>query len=111
MMYDIPALQYIYGANFAINGTNSVYTWSPTTGEMSINGVGQGAPGDNLIFMTIWDGGGTDTYDLSNYSTSLTVNLSPGDWSVRRLARQSRRGPYAAAISPTRCSTMATPPR
>ena len=26
-----------------------------------------GAPGGNRIFMTIWDGGGNDTYDLSNY--------------------------------------------
>jgi serralysin len=46
MMEDIRALQYLYGANFATNSTNSVYTWSPTTGQMFINGVGQGAPGD-----------------------------------------------------------------
>ena len=82
MMEDIRALQYLYGANFATNSTNSVYTWSPTTGQMFINGVGQGAPGDNIIFMTVWDGGGTDTYDFSNYTTNLTVNLSPGYWTV-----------------------------
>ena len=41
MMYDIAALQQIYGANYGFNSGDSVYTWNPTTGEMSINGVGQ----------------------------------------------------------------------
>ncbi len=41
-------------------------------------GVGIDA-GGNRIFATIWDGGGTDTYDLSAYSTDLTLNLQPGE--------------------------------
>jgi Ca2+-binding RTX toxin-like protein len=81
MMYDIAALQKIYdGANWTFNSGDSTYTWSPTTGEMSINGTGQGAPGANRVFMTVWDGGGNDTYDLSAYSTGLTVDLRPGEW-------------------------------
>jgi serralysin len=47
MMYDIAAIQHIYGANYATNGGNTTYSWSPTTGEMLIDGVGQGAPGGN----------------------------------------------------------------
>jgi hypothetical protein len=43
MQYDIAALQYMYGANFGTNNGDSVYTFSQTTGEMFINGVGQGA--------------------------------------------------------------------
>ena len=88
MMYDIAALQAMYGANFNTNSGNSVYTWNPTTGEMSINGVGQGAPGNgaggsaNRVFETIWDGGGTDTYDLSNYGGGVTIDLTPGGWST-----------------------------
>lgn len=82
MMYDIAALQVMYGANFNTNSGNTTYTWSATTGEMFINGVGQGAPGGNRIFLTIWDGNGTDTYDFSNYSTNLTVNLNPGSFSI-----------------------------
>ncbi len=82
MMYDIAALQTMYGANFNTNSGNTTYTWSPTTGEMFINGVGQGAPGGNRIFMTIWDGNGVDTYDFSNYTTNLTVNLNPGSFSI-----------------------------
>jgi serralysin len=80
MMLDIAALQRMYGANFTSNAGNTVYTWSPSTGEWSIDGVGQGIPGDNRIFMTVWDGGGTDTYDLSGYSTALTIDLRPGEW-------------------------------
>ena len=88
MMWDIAALQYLYGANFNTNNTNTTYTFSATTGEMSINGVGQGAPGagaggtSNRIFLTVWDGGGTDTYDFSNYTTNQSINLAPGGWSV-----------------------------
>jgi serralysin len=82
MMYDIAALQHMYGANYATNGGNTTYSWSPTTGEMFINGVGQGAPGANRVFQTVWDGGGTDVYDFSNYATNLTVDLRPGHWTT-----------------------------
>lgn len=81
MMYDISALQAMYGANFDHNASDTVYEFSPTTGEMSINGVAQGTPGDNRIFRTIWDGDGTDTYNFLNYTTDLNVNLAPGQWS------------------------------
>jgi serralysin len=33
------------------------------------------------VFETIWDGGGIDTYDFSNYSTNLSISLGPGNWS------------------------------
>lgn len=83
---DIAALQFLYGANYAATGEvwsgNTVYTFSPTTGEMSINGVGQGTPAGNRIFRTIWDGHGEDTYDLSNYSTNLDIDLAPGAFST-----------------------------
>jgi serralysin len=81
MMYDIAAIQYMYGANFNHNSGNTVYTFSPTTGEMFVNGVGQGTPEDNHIFRTIWDGNGTDTYDFSNYTSDLEIDLAPGGWS------------------------------
>ncbi|WP_075216480.1 M10 family metallopeptidase [Mongoliimonas terrestris] len=87
MMYDIAAIQRLYGANFATNAGDSVYRWSPTTGEMSINGAGQGAPGGNKILMTVWDGGGTDTYDLSAYGGGVNVDLRPGAWSTTAAAQ------------------------
>ena len=84
MMYDIAALQQIYGANYGFNAGNSIYTWSATTGEMFINGVGQGAPGNgaggnqNRVFLTIWDGGGTDTYDLFSFGGGVTIDCGLG---------------------------------
>ncbi|MCS3726381.1 M10 family metallopeptidase C-terminal domain-containing protein [Bradyrhizobium betae] len=84
MANDILALQTMYGANFTTQSGTTVYTWSPTTGQEFINGVGQLAPGGgaggsaNRIYETVWDGGGVDTYDLSNYTTNLSINLNPG---------------------------------
>jgi Ca2+-binding RTX toxin-like protein len=99
MMLDIAALQKIYdGANYTFNASNSVYTWSATTGEMSINGTGQGAPGNgaggsaNRVFMTIWDGGGDDTYDLSNYAGGTTIDLRPGEWTTTAQAQLANLG-------------------
>ncbi|MBR0846702.1 M10 family metallopeptidase C-terminal domain-containing protein [Bradyrhizobium diazoefficiens] len=88
MANDILALQTMYGANYTTQGGNTVYSWSPTTGQEYINGVGQLAPGtgtggsSNRIYETVWDGGGVDTYDLSNYTTNLSINLNPGAASV-----------------------------
>jgi serralysin len=95
MMYDIAALQYVYGANYNSNSGDSVYSWSPSSGEMFIDGAGQGAPGANRVFMTVWDGGGTDTYDLSNYATGVEIDLRPGQWtttSATQLAKLHRNG-------------------
>lgn len=88
MANDILALQTLYGANYTTQSGSTVYTWSPTTGQEFINGVGQLAPGGgvggsaNRIYETVWDGGGVDTYDLSNYTTNLSINLNPGASSV-----------------------------
>jgi serralysin len=95
MMYDIAAVQHIYGANFNTNSGDTRYSWSPSTGEMFVNGAGQGAAGGNRIFQTLWDGGGTDTYAFSNYATNLSVDLRPGAWtttSTTQLARLHYNG-------------------
>lgn len=80
MMLDIAALQQAYGANHATRAGDTVYRFDPVTGEMSIDGVGQGAPGDNRLFLTIWDGDGVDAYDFSAYATDLSIDLAPGGW-------------------------------
>ncbi|MBP7241446.1 M10 family metallopeptidase C-terminal domain-containing protein [Amaricoccus sp.] len=78
MMYDIAALQHMYGADFGINSGDTRYSWDPTNGRTYVNGQLAINPGGNRIFQTIWDGGGNDTYDLSNYATDLEINLTPG---------------------------------
>lgn len=84
MMYDIAALQYMYGVNYGTNAGDSSYTWNPASGALSINGSAyvDAAPDTPVIFMTVWDGSGSDTYDFSNYTTNLEINLNPGGWST-----------------------------
>jgi serralysin len=82
MMQDIAALQYMYGADFTDNAGNTTYRWNPATGQSYVNGVLAIDPGGNRVFQTIWDGNGTDTYDLSNYATNLDVDLTPGGHST-----------------------------
>ncbi|WP_448191523.1 M10 family metallopeptidase C-terminal domain-containing protein [Azospirillum sp. sgz301742] len=67
MLDDIAAVQYMYGANYASNVDDTTYRFSPDQG---------------VIFRTIWDGGGTDTYDLSDFREGVNVNLQPGQWST-----------------------------
>ena len=87
MLDDIRALQFLYGANFNTHAGSTVYKWTPNSGGMTINENGEGAvaqpaPIINKIGVTIWDGGGTDTYDFSSYATGLTIDLQPGHWST-----------------------------
>ncbi|MGZ8359753.1 MAG: M10 family metallopeptidase C-terminal domain-containing protein [Allosphingosinicella sp.] len=82
MMLDIAALQKLYGANFTYYSGDTNYSWSPNTGQMFINGGSQWLPPANRIFMTIWDGGGNDTYDLSAYSGPVQIDLRPGYWTT-----------------------------
>ncbi|MCV3768550.1 M10 family metallopeptidase [Rhizobium sp. TRM95796] len=82
MMADIAALQKMYGADYTTNKTNTTYKWSPANGDTYVNGkVGVDAGGSE-IFATIWDGGGTDTYDLKSYTTSLSIDLRAGGHST-----------------------------
>ena len=82
MLYDIAALQHMYGANFTTRAGDTVYHWDPASGQLSIDGIAQTAPAANRVFMTVWDGGGHDTYDLSAYTQGVSVDLRPGEWTV-----------------------------
>lgn len=92
MMLDIAALQHIYGADFGFRRGDTVYRFSPITGEMLVNGVGTGDPEGDTIFRTIWDGGGIDTFNFSNYTTNLKVNLAPGENSLISVAQRANLG-------------------
>jgi serralysin len=88
----------MYGADYNFRAANTVYTWSPTTGETFVDGVGQGAPGNgiggsaNRIFLTVWDGGGIDTYSFANYTTAVRVNLGPGSYVALDQAQRAYLG-------------------
>jgi serralysin len=81
MMLDIASLQQMYGADFSTNYGPTTYTWD-TNGGMHINKAATpalDAPGTDTIFMTLWDGGGIDTIDASNFN-GVHIDLNPGKW-------------------------------
>jgi hypothetical protein len=83
MMYDIAALQALYGANFSKVGTTALYTWDKVTGQESINGRPAPLTGiteSNKIFSTVWTMGAVTTYDLSTFTDNQTDDLRPGHW-------------------------------
>ena len=55
--------------------------------------LARAGPG-NHILETVWDGGGTDTYDLSNYTNDLVIDLRPGRWSTFSSAQLSHLDQY-----------------
>jgi Ca2+-binding RTX toxin-like protein len=86
MMLDILALQYLYGADYTTRSGDTTYKWT-FEGEYSIR---EGALGTfsrqwktdtGTIFLTIWDGGGNDTYDFSEFGANQVIDLGPGYWS------------------------------
>ena len=64
MVYDIAALQAIYGADSTTQTGNNTYQY-----------------GTSPFYASIWDAGGTDTLDLSTTTASDTVDLTPGRYS------------------------------
>jgi len=90
MLADIRALQYIYDPNFNSKSGNTTYKWNQSDGELTTTDVAQNGqtttskitPYMNKILMTVWDGNGTDTYDFSDYTTGVNVNLQPGAWTT-----------------------------
>lgn len=65
MVYDIAALQHMYGTNDNFNATDTVYRFDP-----------------KIPFVeAIWDGGGTDLLDFSNFSIGSTISLIDGTYS------------------------------
>ena len=66
MIYDIAPLQYLYGANTLYNSSDTNYSYNPNT----------------PFIETIWDGGGNDTLDFSNFNKKNILNLEDGQSST-----------------------------
>lgn len=64
MLYDIAALQYLYGANTSFNSGNNTYDLTYLSARRCI-----------------WDGGGNDTLDASASTSTVKINLSSGSFS------------------------------
>lgn len=65
MLLDVQALQYMYGANSGYKKGNTVYKFD-----------------ESMPFLdTIWDGGGKDTINASNFDEVVKINLNDGTYS------------------------------
>ena len=72
MVYDIAAIQYLYGANNSYKTGDDLYHFDPSI----------------PFYRSIWDAGGNDTLDLSNFSTNCDIDLTPGHYSSVRYINQ-----------------------
>ena len=68
MVYDIAAIQYLYGANNSYHTGDDTYRFEPLT----------------PFYFTIWDAGGNDTLDFSNFTTKCDIDLTQGHYSSIR---------------------------
>ncbi|MCG6206407.1 M10 family metallopeptidase C-terminal domain-containing protein [Rhodopseudomonas sp. HC1] len=75
MLYDIYALQQIYGANTSTRSGNSIYGFHSNVGGIYDFSVNTSAA------LCIWDGGGIDTLDCSGYGASEFISLISGSFS------------------------------
>ena len=76
MVFDIAAIQYIYGANNNYNAGDDTYTFDPT----------------KPFLKTIWDAGGKDTISVANFSLACVIDLTPGNYSSLHYPRPSDTG-------------------
>jgi hypothetical protein len=113
MMNDIAALQFMYGANFTTNAGNTVYGWSPTTGEGSSTAS---ARAGRAVTTSSQPSGmaAAPTPTISRITppvSSSTCARAAGRPPHRRSFHTSTTTPgtpmWRSATSPTRCSTRA----
>ncbi len=65
LLYDIAAIQYLYGANTTTRTGNDIYSWNP----------------NQAFHQAIWDAGGIDTISAANQTLDAIINLNNGSFS------------------------------
>lgn len=89
MLHDVAALQAIYGANTRIRTGDTTYGYNSTAGRLPYDFSALAAPvttpSGSVVnpapVVTIWDGGGYDTLDLSGAPERSEIDLTPGSFS------------------------------
>ncbi len=76
MVYDILAIQQMYGADYTTRAGNTIYGFNSNTGNSLYDFSQNTSP-----ILTIWDGNGIDTIDLSGWSSASVLTLSAGSYS------------------------------
>jgi serralysin len=76
MLHDIAAVQQIYGADMTTRAGDTTYGFHSNAGREVFDFNIDTSP-----IVTVWDGGGNDTIDLSGYSTGQRLDLHAGVFS------------------------------
>ncbi|MCA3405908.1 MAG: M10 family metallopeptidase C-terminal domain-containing protein [Roseomonas sp.] len=71
LLYDIAAIQRLYGANMSTRTGDNIYGFNANAGQaFSITGA------DHQVNFSIWDAGGRDVLDFSGYDETQWINLN-----------------------------------
>lgn len=81
MVLDVAAIQYLYGTNTTYKTGDDEYAFDLT----------------RPFFKTLWDAGGNDTINASNFSVGCKIDLTPGSYSSLRYPAPSN----TAGVTPT----------
>lgn len=72
-IFDIAAIQGIYGADYTTRSDNTLYDFG--------NGLGRAGSVSNAFIYAIWDGGGTNILDTTGFTGAAKVDLRQGEFS------------------------------
>ncbi|MET0339288.1 MAG: M10 family metallopeptidase C-terminal domain-containing protein [Caulobacter sp.] len=76
LLHDVAGLQAMYGANMSTRTGDTVYGFNSTAGRASYDFTLTKQP-----IVTLWDGGGNDTLDLSGTNLASRIDLNAGAFS------------------------------
>lgn len=82
MLYDVLAIQYLYGANKSFHTGDDVYSFG--TGESP---------------RCIWDAGGTNTFDFSGCTGKVLIDLRPGGFSSTSIGYHNIALAYGVTVT------------
>lgn len=85
-IYDVAAMEHLYGANTTTNTTNTTYSFANWTASQP------------LYFQTIVDAGGADTIDASAQTRSSIIDLTPGTFSSIGIFTEAQQEAYWSGV-------------
>ena len=93
MPLDMFALQHLYGANLETNAKDRIYRFSPDSDDYFAGSARVASNPDGKLFLTLWDGGGSDTLDFTAYSQNGIYDMRPGRFSAPSPAQRVEFNP------------------
>ncbi len=80
LLDDIAAAQRMYGANMTTRTGDTTYGFNSNAGRIWFDA--SAGPGiEPVVIFSVWDAGGTDTFDFSGYASNGTIDLRQGHFS------------------------------